>query len=125
MDAALPEDGILVSDIGVHHNWLIGFCKPKRPDSLIGSMGFGPMGFGVARALGPKLAAPDRPCVSVCGDGAFCMHPSVLGTAVEYKIPVVWVVWNNSADSPIRRLHRGYLDDRELETDFMHPDTRE
>ena len=28
---ALPDDAILVSDIGVHHNWLLGFCKPKRP----------------------------------------------------------------------------------------------
>jgi acetolactate synthase-1/2/3 large subunit len=123
IDAALPEDGILVSDIGVHHNWLIAFCKPKRPDSLIGSMGFGPMGFGVAGALGAKLAAPDRPCVSVCGDGAFFMHASVLGTAVEYKIPVVWVVWNNYAYASIRGLQRGYLDGRELATDFRHPDT--
>ena len=80
----MPEDGILVSDIGVHHNWLLQFCKPKRPDSLIGSMGFGPMGFGVAGVLGAKLAAPDRPCVAVVGDGAFFMHANVLGTAVEY-----------------------------------------
>src|SRR6185436_17771815 len=64
IDRVLSEDTILVSDIGVHHNWLIQFCKPKRPDSLIGSMGFGPMGFGVAGALGAKLAAPDRPCVA-------------------------------------------------------------
>jgi acetolactate synthase-1/2/3 large subunit len=70
----LPKDAILVSDIGVHHNWLLGYCKPRRPDSLIGSMGFGPMGFGVAGVLGAKFAAPDRPCVSVCGDGAFFMH---------------------------------------------------
>src|SRR5215813_6913465 len=123
IDAALPEDAILVSDIGVHHNWLIAFCKPKRPDSLIGSMGFGPMGFGVAGALGAKLAAPDRPCVSVCGDGAFFMHASVLGTAVEYEIPVVWVVWNNYAYASIRGLQRGYLDGRELATDFRHPHT--
>ena len=41
-------------------------------------MGFGPMGFGVAGVLGAKLAAPDRPCVSVCGDGAFFMHAHVL-----------------------------------------------
>jgi acetolactate synthase I/II/III large subunit len=123
IDAAVPADGILVSDIGVHHNWLIQFCKPKRPDSLIGSMGFGPMGFGVAGALGAKLAAPDRPCVSVCGDGAFFMHASVLGTAVEYQIPVVWVVWNNYAYASIRGLQRGYLDGRELATDFKHPQT--
>jgi acetolactate synthase-1/2/3 large subunit len=123
IDKALPKDAILVSDIGVHHNWLIQFCKPTRPDSLIGSMGFGPMGFGVAGVLGAKLAAPDRPCVSVCGDGAFFMHASVLGTAVEYQIPVVWVVWNNYAYASIRGLQRGYLDGRELATDFRDPAT--
>jgi acetolactate synthase-1/2/3 large subunit len=123
IDNALPEDAILVSDIGVHHNWLLQFCKPKRPDSLIGSMGFGPMGFGVAGLLGAKLAAPDRPCVGVVGDGAFFMHANVLGTAVEYDLPVVWVVWNNYAYASIRGLQRGYLDGRELATDFKHPQT--
>ena len=123
IDKALPEDAILVSDIGVHHNWLVNFCKPTRPNSLIGSMGFGPMGFGVAGVLGAKLAAPNRPCVSVCGDGAFFMHASVLGTAVEYALPVVWVVWNNYAYASIRGLQRGYLDGRELATDFRDPRT--
>ena len=118
-----PTDAILVSDIGVHHNWLLQFCKPRRPDSLIGCMGFGPMGFGVAGVLGAKLAAPDRPCVAVVGDGAFFMHASVLGTAVEYDMPVVWVVWNNYAYASIRGLQRGYLGGRELATDFKHPAT--
>jgi acetolactate synthase-1/2/3 large subunit len=123
IDKVLPEDAILVSDIGVHHNWLIQFCNPRRPDSLIGSMGFGPMGFGVAGVLGAQFAAPERPCVSVCGDGAFFMHASVLGTAVEYDLPVVWVVWNNFAYASIRGLQRGYLGGRELATDFRHPET--
>ncbi len=123
IDRVLPEDTILVSDIGVHHNWLIQFCKPKRPDSLIGSMGFGPMGFGVAGALGAKLAAPNRPCVAVVGDGAFLMHASVLATAYEYSIPVVYVIWNNYAYGSIRGLQRGYLGGRELATDFKHPGT--
>jgi acetolactate synthase-1/2/3 large subunit len=125
IDKALPENAILVSDIGVHHNWLLSFCKPKRPDSLIGSMGFGPMGFGVAGVMGAKFAAPDRPCVSVCGDGAFFMHANVLGTAVEYNLPVVWVVWNNYAYASIRGLQRGYLEGRELATDFHDPRTGE
>ena len=123
IDRALPQDAILVSDIGIHHNWLIQYCRPRRPDSLIGSMGFGPMGFGVAGVLGAKLAAPDRPCISVCGDGAFYMYPNVLSTAVEYNIPAVWVVWNNFAYASIRGLQRGYLGGRELATDFRYPET--
>ena len=123
IDRVLPEDTILVSDIGVHHNWLIQFCRPRRPDSLIGSMGFGPMGFGVAGALGAKLAAPNRPCVAVVGDGAFLMHANVLATAYEYDIPVVYLIWNNYAYGSIRGLQRGYLGGRELATDFRHPGT--
>ena len=50
-------------------------------------------------------------------------HASVLGTAVEYNIPAVWVVWNNSAYASIRGLQRGFMGGRELATDFRHPDT--
>src|SRR5205085_11778084 len=85
IDKVLPDDAVLVSDIGIHHNWPIQFCKPKRPDSLIGSMGFGPTGFGAAGVLGAKLAAGERPCVSVGGDGASFMHASVLGTAGDFN----------------------------------------
>src|SRR5258708_9880834 len=49
IDKALPNDAIMVSDIGVHHNWLLQFFKPRRPDSFIGTMGFGAIGFGVER----------------------------------------------------------------------------
>ena len=51
------------------------------------------------------------------------MHANVLGTAVEYNLPVVWVVWNNYAYASIRGLQRGYLGGRELATDFKHPET--
>jgi acetolactate synthase I/II/III large subunit len=120
---ALPDDAIVVSDVGVHHNWLLQFYGPKNAHSLIGSMGFGAMGFGVAGVLGAAIGAPSRPCVSVCGDGAFLMHASVMATAVEYKIPAIWMVWNNYAYASIRGLQRGYLQGRELVTDFKEPDT--
>ena len=53
------------------------------------------------------------------------MHANVLGTAVEYNLPVVWVVWNNYAYASIRGLQRGYLGGRELATDFHDPKTGE
>jgi acetolactate synthase I/II/III large subunit len=125
IDKVLPDDAIVVSDVGIHHNWLIQYCRPKGPHSLIGSMGFGAMGFGVAGVLGAAIAAPGRPCLSVCGDGAFLMHASVMATAVEYNIPAIWVVWNNYAYASIRGLQRGYLDGRELVTDFKEPNSKE
>ena len=84
---ALPDNGIVVSDVGLFHNWLISEFDTYSPRSLLHSWGFGSMGFGVAGTLGAKLAAPDRPVVAVCGDGGFHMFPSAVATAVEYDVP--------------------------------------
>ena len=76
------------------------------------------MGFGVCGILGAQLAAPDRPCVAVVGDGGFTMAPHVLCTAVEYDLPVVWVIWNNFAWAAIRDMQYGMFDGREIGTAF-------
>lgn len=114
----LPEDVILTLDSGVHHNWYMQFWKARRPNSMLNTWGYSGMGFGPSSALGAKLAAPHRPVVSVCGDGGFTMVPHVLCTAVEYNIPVVWVVWNNFAWGAIRDLQYGYFEGREYGTAF-------
>jgi acetolactate synthase I/II/III large subunit len=65
----------------------------RRPCSIPGAI---PAWASVrAASSAPSSPRPDRPCVSICGDGGFTMVPHVLCTAVEYDIPVVWVVWNN------------------------------
>lgn len=117
--AVMPDDGIILPDVGVHHNWLVQFWTARRPQTLLNSWGFGAMGFGVCGVLGAKLAAPDRPCVAVCGDGGFMMRPDVLCTAVEYDIPAVWVIWNNFAYGGIRDIQLGMLAKREIATSFV------
>jgi len=117
--AVMPDDGIILPDVGVHHNWMVQFWRARRPQTLLNSWGFGAMGFGVCGVLGAKLAAPDRPCVSVCGDGGFMMRPDVLCTAVEYGIPAVWVVWNNFAYGGIRDIQMGMFAKREIATSFV------
>jgi acetolactate synthase-1/2/3 large subunit len=114
----LPADAILTFDAGVHHNWYMQFWKTKHPQTMLNSWGFSGMGFGPASVLGAKLAAPDRVCVSVCGDGGFAMVPHVLCTAVEYNIAVVWVVWNNFAWGAIRDIQYGLFEGREIGTGF-------
>ena len=121
----LPEDVILALDSGVHHNWFMQFWKARRPQSMLNSWGYSSMGFGVCGALGAQLAAPDRPVVAVVGDGGFTMAPYVLCTAVEYNLPVIWVIWNNFAWGAIRDLQYGLFDGREIGTAFYHGQTGE
>lgn len=114
----LPEDVILSLDSGVHHNWFMQFWRPRRPQSMLNSWGYSSMGFGVCGILGAQLAAPDRPCVAVVGDGGFMMAPYVVATAVEYDLPCIWIVWNNFAWSAIRDIQYGMFEGREIGTAF-------
>jgi acetolactate synthase I/II/III large subunit len=114
----LPPDAILCCDVGVSHNWYMQFWKARRPQTMMNSWGFSGMGFGASGALGAKLAAPDRPVVAVTGDGCFTMVPHVLCTAVEYNIPVVWVIWNNFGWVSIRDIQLGMFGGREHGTMF-------
>jgi acetolactate synthase-1/2/3 large subunit len=115
----LPENGILLSDVGVHHNWIVQNWQAYAPRTILQSWGFASMGFGVCGVLGTKLAAPDRPAVAVVGDGGFLMMPSIVATAVEYDIPAVWLIWNNHGYVSIRDQQLGYFGEgRELATSF-------
>ena len=116
--AVIPPDGIICCDVGVSHNWYMQFWNARRPQSMLNSWGFSGMGFGAAGALGAKLAAPDRPVVAVTGDGCFTMVPHVLCTAVEYDVPVVWVIWNNFGWVSIRDIQLGMFGGREHGTMF-------
>ncbi len=116
--SVLPYDAILSLDSGVHHNWFMQFWNARQPQTMLNTWGFSGMGFGPSGILGAKLAAPDRPCISVCGDGGFTMVPHVLCTAVEYIIPAIWVVWNNFAWGAIRDIQYGLFSGREICTAF-------
>ena len=116
--AVLPDDAVLACDVGVNHNWYMQFWKARQPQTMLNSWGFSGMGFGAAGALGAKLAAPDRPVVAIAGDGCFTMVPHVLCTAVEYDIPVVWVIWNNFGWVSIRDIQLGMFGGREHGTMF-------
>ena len=82
------------------------------------------MGMGVCGALGAKLAAPDKVVVSFSGDGGFMMHSNAVATAVEYGLPVIWVVMNNTGYVSIRDLQKGRYG-REIATRFRIEKTGE
>ena len=75
------------------------------------------MGFGVAGAVGAKLARPDAFVVCVTGDGAFQMYLQEMATAVQYRAPVVWVVLDNASLGWCKWIQRA-TGERYIATDF-------
>ena len=125
MRKVLPREAIVVCDVGEHHNWVIQFFESYEPRTMLQSWGFASMGFGVCGVLGAKLAAPEKVCVSVCGDGGFMMTPHILCTAVEYNIPAVWIIFNNYGWNVIRHQANGAWPGREIITSFRNEGTGE
>ncbi|NNE23687.1 MAG: thiamine pyrophosphate-binding protein [Rhizobiales bacterium] len=123
MNRLSPPGTIMVDDIGNCQVWSEQYWQTKIPGTHLTSGGFAAMGFGVCGVLGARLARPDSPCVTLCGDGGFMMWPHAVATAVEYNLPAVWVVMNNYAIGTIRDLQRVYLDGRELGTSFVNEQT--
>ena len=73
-------------------------------------------------AMAAKLAYPDRPVVSVTGDGAFMMTLNELATAVKYKIPVVVIVPHNNVYGNVRRKQYEHFEARFAGSELCVPD---
>ena len=101
---ALPEDGFLVTDVGWNKNGVAQQFPITVPGTFITPSGLATMGFGPAAVLGVKMAFPNRAAVSLVGDGGFSANPSVVATAMEADLPVVWLVMDNDAFGTIAGL---------------------
>jgi acetolactate synthase I/II/III large subunit len=118
----LPEDGIFVDEISQmgFASWY-GFPVYK-PRSFITAGCQGTLGSGFPSALGAKAAFPDRPVVSVTGDGGFLFAATELATAVQYGLNVVTLVFNNNAYGNVRRDQIQGFDGRVIGSDLVNPD---
>lgn len=96
LSAAMPEDTIYFADNGNSMAWAIRHLPITQPYSFYVGLGFASMGYAAAASVGGKLAAGTRPVVALVGDGSFLMNGMEVATAVNYNIPVIWVVMNNS-----------------------------
>ncbi len=101
---AIPEDAVIFTDVGWNKNGVAQQFDITVPGSIHHSSGLATMGFGAYAVLGGKLAAPDRICLTLTGDGGFGVNPTCLATAVEQGIACTWVVMNNSAFGTIAGL---------------------
>jgi acetolactate synthase-1/2/3 large subunit len=108
---AMPEDGFIVTDVGWNKNGVGQQYPINVPGTFITPSGLATMGFGPSAVLGVKTAQPERAAVALVGDGAFGSNMSVVATAMEANIPVVWVVMDNSAFGTIaglEQMHYGW-----------------
>jgi thiamine pyrophosphate-dependent acetolactate synthase large subunit-like protein len=110
VDAALPDDALLI--YGVGHFWsfaVMGLHRP-RPQDHLHAYGFGAVGQGLGTAIGAAVAS-DRPVVLVEGDGSLLMHAGELATVAIENLSLLTIVMNDGGfGSEIHKLNSRGLD---------------
>ena len=106
--SAVPEDGFIVTDVGWNKNGVSQQFPITVPGTFVTPSGLATMGFGPAAVLGVKLAQPKRAAVALIGDGGFGTNPSVVATAMEADLPVVWLVMDNAGFGTIAGLESNH-----------------
>ena len=117
----LPRDAAITLDAGTLCLQATDALNYWQPGSLFTPLDFGLVGFSFACGLGVKLANPDRPVVSLMGDGGFGMTVSELSTAVDHGINTVTVVMNNGCWGAEKAYQRDFFNGRYIGADVSSP----
>ncbi|PAY08208.1 hypothetical protein CK489_21415 [Bradyrhizobium sp. UFLA03-84] len=118
----LPANAIVTDELSQ-----VGFASwygfpIYEPRTFVTSGYQGTLGSGFPTALGAKVANPNKPVVAITGDGGFMFGVQELATAVQFKIGVVTLVFNNNAYGNVRRDQRERFDGRVVASDLVNPD---
>jgi len=117
----MPRDAAVTMDAGTLCLQATDALNYYHPRSLFTPLDFGLVGFSFAAGLGVKLAAPDRPVISLMGDGGFGMTVSELSTAVDYGINTVTVVMNNRCWGAEKAYQRDFFGERYIGANISSP----
>ena len=120
--AELPEDGIFVDEVTQ-----VGFAARLafpvyRPRTFISPGYQDNLGYGFATALGAQDARRDVPVVAITGDGGFMFTATEMATAMRHRIPLVTVLFNDSAFGNVRRIQEESYGNRLIASDLVNPD---
>lgn len=99
---SLPVETVIASDmtqIAYAANLIFPVHNPR---TWLHPVGFGTLGFALPAAIGAKFGVGQAPVVALAGDYGFQYTVNELGTAVEHKLPIPILLWNNNALGQIR-----------------------
>lgn len=117
----LPRETILVNDLTVGVYWGRYVLDVYEPRTYLYPWNFCTLGYGLPAAIGAAVARPEAPVVVLCGDGGFLFNVQELATAVQHRLPLTVVVFNDSAYGVLKPQQEQRYD-RTFATDLRNPD---
>ena len=123
LQAALPDDAVVVADAGTPCPYLSAYLVMKTAGRrFLSNRAHGALGYSMSAAMGAQFARPDAKCVAVMGDGSFAFTSGELETAVRLDLPVAFVVVSNASFGWIKAGQRTGYGGRYHAVDFSPGD---
>jgi thiamine pyrophosphate-dependent acetolactate synthase large subunit-like protein len=97
LDSCLPDDAVVVADLGHFHGFVCSFLGSSRDRRFDVCPGFSSIGLGLPTAIGLATAQPERPVVLFTGDGGLMQSLTALDTVTRYSLRLFIVVVNDGA----------------------------
>src|SRR5262249_42821662 len=92
----LPRDAVVVDESATSLPFVLRYVPFSTPGSFFGGK-TGTLGWGMGAAIGVQLGSPGRKIVATIGGGSLVYAPQALWTAAHYRLPITYVVPNNSS----------------------------
>lgn len=90
------DNAVFVFETGLNTLWSGNWIRQKGTQRIIGSFNNAAIGAGMAQANGIQALDRKRQVIAMCGDGGFNMLMCEFMTAVQHKLPVKVIIYNNS-----------------------------
>ena len=117
----LPKDCMVTLDAGIAPGLTYDRLEFEIPRTFFNYAGHGGLGMGYATGLGTKLGRPDRPAISIQGDGGFLYTSQEINTAVRHRIPLVSLVLNNSCHGAEKAQQQRHYEQKYVGVDLVNP----
>ncbi len=118
----LPADAVVVNEGLTTAGKLLDFL-PYRDRYGYHALASGGIGWAIAASVGIQLAQPERPVVSVIGDGSAMYSIQALWTAAHLNLPITYVIANNKGYRILKqRLLAFHGNDNFVGMDFLEPE---
>jgi len=122
MRAALPDETIFVDDLTLVGYWMPLLMPTYQPRTLIHPGTYGTLGYSLPAAIGAKLACPQQPVISICGDGGFLFTMQELATASALNLDLIVLVFNDNSFGAIRKYQDRMFGGRHIGAALKNPD---
>lgn len=123
LQAALPQDAVIVADPGTPCPYFSAFFDFNSAGRrFITNRAHGALGFSLPASIGACYGAPSAKVVAVMGDGSFGFAVGELETAVRKQLPITFIVFSNSSYGWIKASQKSGYGERYYSVDFTRSD---